>query len=79
MGGWVGGVGSRLLILSPKMLKSQILMSRVGKWVGGMVGGVWQSTFDAESKNAKIPNSHVWWGGGWGWQKPISKSQLQIS
>ena len=41
-------------------------------WDGG---GCWQPTFDAESKFAKIPNSHVqggWAGGGreavgWGW------------
>ena len=42
MGGWVGvgwgGVGSQLLMLSPKMLKSQIPMSRVGRWVGLWVG-----------------------------------------
>ena len=41
MGRWVGeegGVGSQLLMLSPKMLKSQIPMSRVGRWGRG-VGG----------------------------------------
>ena len=44
MGG--GGVGGQLLMLSPKMLKSKIhIFSR---------GGVWEPTFDAESKNAKI-------------------------
>ena len=35
VGRWGGGVGGQLLMLSPKMLKSQILMSRVGRWVGG--------------------------------------------
>ena len=39
------------------MLKPQIPMFRVG-WGG------WQPIFDAESKFAKIPNSHV--QGGWG-------------
>ena len=48
-GGW-GGVGGQLLMLSPEMLKSQILI------FAGVEG--WQPTFDAESKNAKIPNSH---------------------
>ena len=61
MGRWGGGVGSQLLMLSQKMLKSQIPMSRVGRWVGGWGGGEggWQSTFDTESKNTKIPNSHI--------------------
>ena len=33
-----------------------------------MRGGGWQPIFDAESKNAKIPNSYVQGGlvGGWG-------------
>ena len=45
------------------MLKSQIPMSGGG-------GGCWWNqfpTFDAESKFAKIPNSHVRWGGGGVW------------
>ena len=42
----------QLLMLSPKMLKSpKFTFSQVGE-------GGWQPTFDAESKNAKIPNSH---------------------
>ena len=54
-----GSVGSHLLMLSPKMLKSHIhIYSRCGKGEG------WQPTFDAESRNAKIPNSHFCrWGG----------------
>ena len=48
-------VGSQILMLSPKMLKSQIHIFAGGptfdaesRW------GDWQPTFDAESKNAKI-------------------------
>ena len=54
-----GRVGGQLLMLSPKMLKSHIhIYSRCGKGEG------WQPTFDAESRNAKIPNSHFCrWGG----------------
>ena len=48
-------------MLSPKMLKSpKFTFSQVGE-------GGWQSTFNAESRNPKIPNSHffqVWEGGG---------------
>ena len=46
-------------MLSPNLLKSQIPMSRVG-------GRDWQPNFDADSKFAKIPNSHVGGGGGGG-------------
>ena len=54
------GVDSQLLMLSPKMLKSpKFTFSQVGE-------GAWQPTFDAESKNAKIPNSHL--AGGKCWQ-----------
>ena len=69
-----GGVGNQLLMLSPNLLKSRIPMSRLGRGggVGGRgEGGVWWPTFDAESKFAKIPNSHVQGGrggcrgGGW--------------
>ena len=45
-----GRVGCQLLMLSPKMLKSQIPIFAGGEG--------WQPTFDAESENAKIPNSH---------------------
>ena len=39
-------------MLSPKMLKRpKFTFSQVGE-------GGWQPTFDAESKNPKIPNSH---------------------
>ena len=43
-------VSSQLLMLNPKMLKSQIHIFADGEG--------WQPTFDAESENAKIPNSH---------------------
>ena len=58
-----GGGDSQLLMLSPKMLKAQIHIF-AGRQGGGWGGG-WQPTFDAESKNAKIPNSHCCrgWGG----------------
>ena len=47
-------------MLSPKMLNSsKFTFSQVGE-------GGWQPTFDAESKNAKIPNSHL--AGGECWQ-----------
>ena len=75
MGGWCvcvyggggGGLAVNFLMLSPEMLKSQIPIS----WVGGWWGGGLQSTFDTESRNAKIPNSHFWggWVGGWVWGK----------
>ena len=42
-------------MLSPKMLKSQIHI------VAG--GGDWWSTFDAESKNAKKSQIHIFTGG----------------
>ena len=42
-------------MLSPEMLKSQIHIFAGGEG--------WQPIFDAESKNAKIPNSHFHkWG-----------------
>ena len=56
----VGGarVGGQPLMLSPEMLKSsKFKLSQVGEWG-------WQPTFDAESKNAKIPNSHCCRRGG---------------
>ena len=55
VGGWGrGGIGGQLLMLSPGMPKSQIPINwGVGGWVG------WQPTFDAESRNAKIPNSNL--------------------
>ena len=65
-GGGVGrglvGTNFQLLMLSPNLLKSQIPMSIVG---GRVVGGNQFPTFDAASKFAKIPNSHVprWRGG----------------
>ena len=49
-------------MLSPKILQSQIHI-----FAGVEEGECWQPTFDAESKNAKIPHSHlfqVWEGGG---------------
>ena len=55
----VGGLAVNFLMLSPEMLKSQIPIS----WVGGWWGGGLQSTFDTESRNAKVQNSHFW--GGW--------------
>ena len=44
-------------------------MSRVkeGGWREG--GRGWWPTFDAESKFAKIPNSHVQGEGGGGWRE----------
>ena len=46
-------------MLSPKMLKSpKFTFSQVGE-------GAWQPTFDAESKNAKILNSHLAGGKCW--------------
>ena len=70
-GGGLVKTNFQLLMLSPNLLKSQIAMSgRYGR--GGGFGGNQFPTFDAESKFAKIPNSHVQWGGGGGWWKPIS-------
>ena len=70
MSSWGGGVGGnqfpKLLMVSPNLLKSQIPMSSWGEEVGGNQF----PTFNAESKFAKIPNSHAPWGVGW-W-KPIS-------
>ena len=43
-------------MLSSEMLKSQILI-----FAGG--GGVLQPTFDAESKNAKKSQNHIFTGG----------------
>ena len=69
-----GGGGGRLvetnfqlLMLSSNLLKSKILMLRVGGWVVGGVSVNQFPTFDAESKFAKIQNFHVeggWVGGG---------------
>ena len=58
----------QLLMLSSNLLTSKIPMLMVGGW-----GGQWKpiSTFDAEFKFAKIPNSHVQGGVGVQW-KPIS-------
>ena len=49
-------------MLSPKMLKSpKFTFSQVGE-------GGWQPTFNAESRNPKIPNSHFSrYGKGEGW------------
>ena len=58
-GGGVGGPNFQLLMFSPNLLKSKIPM--LG---GGGGGGDQFLTFDAESKFAKIQNSHVWGGGG---------------
>ena len=66
MSEWGGGGGDwwktnfQLLMLSPNLLKSQIPMS---DWGGAGIGGNQIPTFDAESKFAKIPNSHVPLGG----------------
>ena len=51
------GVSGQLLMLSPKMLKSpKFTFSQVGE-------GGWQPSLDAQSRNAKIPNSHFCrWG-----------------
>ena len=55
-GGGGGLLTCQLLMLSPKILKSRIPISR---------GGVAHlPTFDAESKNPKIQNSHFQGGGG---------------
>ena len=57
---WEGGglveTNFQLLMLSANLLKSQILMCGLG---GGGVEGKQFSTFDTESKFAKIPNSYV--------------------
>ena len=50
-----GRVGGQLLMQSPKMLKSQILI------FAGVEG--WWSTFDAQSKNAKKSQIHIFTGG----------------
>ena len=47
-----------ILMLSSNLLQSKIPMLRVG----GVGGSLWN--FDAESKFAKIQNSHVEGGGG---------------
>ena len=66
----VGGRGrvhdGQLLMLSPNLLRSQI------PYMVGGGGGLWQPTFDAESKSAKIPNSLY---GGWG-GRVVHDSQL---
>ena len=55
-------------MLSPKMLKSpKFTFSQVGE-------GGWQPTFDAESKNAKIPNSHFH-----RWDRGIESQLLMLS
>ena len=65
-GGWVGGglveTNFKLFMLSPNLLKSKFPLSSEG---GGGFGGYQFSTFDAESKFAKIQNSYVerGWGG----------------
>ena len=73
-----GDPGNQLLMLSPKMLKFQ---NHIFVGGGGGEGG-WWPTFDAESKNAKIPNSHFSGGGGGGQLLMLSpkmlKSQIHI-
>ena len=55
-------------MLSPKMLKSpKFTFSQVGE-------GGWQPTFDGESKNAKIPNSHFH-----RWDRGIETKLLMLS
>ena len=52
-----GAVGGQLLMPSPELLKTKIpIYGGGGRWVGER--GDWWPTFDAESRNAKIPNSH---------------------
>ena len=54
-----GRVGGQPLMLSPEMQKSpKFKFSQVGEWG-------WWPTFDAESKNPKIQNSHCCRRGGW--------------
>ena len=61
-------VGSQLLMLSPKMLKSpKFTFSQVGE-------GGWQPSLDAESRNAKIPNSHFH-----RWDRGIESQLLMLS
>ena len=70
----VGGLvetNCQLLMLSQNLLKSPIPMLG-GRGEGGGVSGNQLPTFDAESKFAKILNSHVCWEGVRGWWKPIS-------
>ena len=64
----------QLLMLSSNLLKSKILMLRVGGWGGG-VGGNQFPTFDAELKFAKIQNSHVEGGGPLHQTGPNSQEQ----
>ena len=78
VGGW-GGVGGQLLMLIPEMLKSQIPISGMG----GM--GVSRNQFpkvnfkfSKSSPELKFPFEWGWGGGFGGWQKPISKSHVQI-
>ena len=54
LGVWGRGRGSRNLMLSSNLLKSKIPICG-----GGGVGGTNFGTFDAESKFAKIQNSHL--------------------
>ena len=56
-GGGGGLLAGQLLMLSPKILKS---------WNSHFLGGgvARRPTFDAESKNPIIQNSHFWEGGG---------------
>ena len=57
---WAGGGGSRNLMSSLNLLKSKIPMCVCVGGGGGLHG------IDAEFKFAKIQNSHLWGGGGWG-------------
>ena len=84
--GWGRGRGGlretnfQLLMLSPNLLKSQIPMSDGGGgggWGVG-VGGNQFPTFDAESKFAKIQNSHVWWDGGGGGGGGLVETNFQL-
>ena len=60
-----GRVGGQLLMLSPEMLKSQIHIFAGGEG--------WRPTFYAESKNAKIPNSHFH-----RWERGIESQLLML-
>ena len=70
------GIGSQLLMLSPKMLKSKIHIS----WVDGLEGW-WWPTFYAESKNAKIQHSnfHRWVKGEGGAWQPTFDAEFKIA
>ena len=58
VGGGGGGSKNYFLMLSPKIIKSQIpIMGGGGDGGGG--GGVQNLTFDAKSKNHKIPKTHL--------------------